>query len=64
MHQFQPKNTVTKFRSSSRSTTFKDTLPPMEHLSDEHKDYANQHNNSHKRCNEKGHHLFDLKESQ
>ena len=36
----------------------------MEHLSNDHKDYPNQHKNSHKICNEMGHLVLSLFESQ
>ena len=36
----------------------------MEHLSNDHKDHPNQHENSHKLCDEIGHHIVNLMESQ
>ena len=39
------------FTSSSRNSEFKDT----EYLSNHHKDYSNQHKNSHELCYEMGH---------
>ena len=36
----------------------------MAHLSNDHKDHRNQHENSHKLCDETGHPVFSLKESQ
>ena len=36
----------------------------MEHLSNDHKDHPNQHENSHKLCNEMEHPVFSLLESQ
>ena len=36
----------------------------MEHLSNVHEDHPNQHENSHKLCNEIGHPLFSLTEVQ
>ena len=36
----------------------------MEHLSNDHEDYPNQHENSHKLCNEIGHPVVNLLESQ
>ena len=39
-------NPLTKFTSTS-------IYPPMEHLSNDHKDRLNQHKYSHKQCNEK-----------
>ena len=36
----------------------------MEHLSNGHKDRLNQHENSHKLCNETGHAFVNLRESQ
>ena len=36
----------------------------MEHLSNDHKDCVNQHENSHKLCNETGHAVVNLVESQ
>ena len=35
----------------------------MEHLSNDHKDYLNQHENSHKLCNETGHLILSSLES-
>ena len=52
-----------KLTSSSRSTEFKDT-PPTEHLSNDHKDHPNQHENSHKSHNETGYPVLSLLESQ
>ena len=36
----------------------------MEHLSNDHEDHPNQHENSHKLCNEMGHPVLNLIESQ
>ena len=36
----------------------------MEHLSNHHKDSPNQHKNSHKLCDEMGHPVVNLMESQ
>ena len=36
----------------------------MEHLSNDHEDHPNQHENSHKLCNEMGHLIVNLMESQ
>ena len=36
----------------------------MEHLSNDHKDHPYQHKNGHKICDEKGHPLLSLNESQ
>ena len=36
----------------------------MEHLSNDHEDHPNQHENSHKLCNEMGHPIVNLMESQ
>ena len=36
----------------------------MEHLSNNHKNHLNQHENSHKLCNETGHPALNLLESQ
>ena len=36
----------------------------MEHLSDDHEDHPNQHENSHKLCNGTGHPVFSLLETQ
>ena len=36
----------------------------MEHLSNDHEDRPNQHDNSHKLCDETGHPLLNLMESQ
>ena len=41
-------NSLSKFTSSSRSTEFK-------HFSNDHKDHPNQHENSHKLCDEMQH---------
>ena len=57
-------NPHTKFTSSSRSTEFKDGRPLMEHLSNDHEDCPNQHENSHKLCNETGHLVVNLMKSQ
>ena len=35
----------------------------MEHVSNDQKDYTNQHKNSHKLCDETGHHFLSLLES-
>ena len=53
-------NPITKFTSSNRSTEF----APMEHLSNDREDHPNQQNNSHKLCNETGHPIVRLTESQ
>ena len=49
-------NPLVKF-TSSISTKLKD-------LSNDHKDHPNQHENSHKLCNETGHPVVNLMESQ
>ena len=36
----------------------------MEHLSNDHKDHPNQHENSHKLCSEMGHLVFNVMENQ
>ena len=36
----------------------------MEHLSNDHEDYSNQHENSHKLCNEMGHLIVNMMKSQ
>ena len=36
----------------------------MEQFSNDHGDHPNQHKNSHKLCNEAGHLVFNLRESQ
>ena len=36
----------------------------MEHLSNDHKDHPNQHENSHKLCDETGYPIVNLMESQ
>ena len=36
----------------------------MEHLSNDHEDHPNQYKDSHKLCDETGHHAVDLMESQ
>ena len=36
----------------------------MEYLSNDHEDHPNQHNNSHKQCNEIGHLIVNMMESQ
>ena len=56
-------NPLTKFHSNSRGTEFKD-IPPMEHLSNDHEDYPNQHKNNHKLCNEAVHLVLSLTEGQ
>ena len=57
-------NPHTKFTSSSRSTEFRDGRPPMVHLSNDHEDCPNQHENSHKLCNKTGHLTANLMKSQ
>ena len=57
-------NPLTKFISSSRSTNFKKRYPLIEHLSNDHGDRPNQHENSHKLRNETGHSVSSLMESQ
>ena len=47
-------NPLTKFTSSNKSTEFL-RYPPSEYLSNDHKDHPNQHENSHKLCDEMGH---------
>ena len=37
---------------------------PMEHLSNDHDDHPNQQENGHKLCDETGHTVLSLKESQ
>ena len=36
----------------------------MEHLSNHHEDYSNQHENSHRQCDEMGHPVVNMMESQ
>ena len=36
----------------------------MEHLSNDHKEHLNQHENSHYQCNEMGHLIVNMMESQ
>ena len=36
----------------------------MEHLSNDHKDHPDQHENSHKECNETGHPVVNMMERQ
>ena len=36
----------------------------MEHLSNDHEDHPNQHENSHKLCDEMGHPVVNMMESQ
>ena len=55
-------NPLTKVTSSTRSTELR--YLPMEHLSNDHEDHPNQHKNSHKVCNETGHPVLSLLESQ
>ena len=62
--EFTNSNPLKKFTSSSISTEFKDILPWMEHLSIDHEDHPNQHENSHKLCDERGHPVVNLMESQ
>ena len=57
-------NPLTKFTSSSRSTDFKDFNPPVEHLSNDHKDYLDEHENSHRLWDETGHPVVNMMESQ
>ena len=56
-------NPHTKFTSNSRSTQFKDILP-WKHLSNDHENHLNQHENSHKPRVETGYPVFSLLESQ
>ena len=49
-------DSFTKSNSSSRRSESKDILPW--NLSNDHEDCSNQHNNSHKQCDEKGVCLF------
>ena len=39
-------------------------IHPMEHISNNHKDLPNHHKNSHKLCDETGHPVVNLMESQ
>ena len=53
---------LTKF-TSSRSTEFKENgTSPMEHLSNDHLEHHNQHENSHNLCIEIGHPVLSLQE--
>ena len=54
-------NQLTKFTSRSGNTKFRDIL---EHLSNDHRDHANQQENSHRLCSEMRHSLLSLKKSQ
>ena len=56
-------NPLTKFISSRRSTEFKDILPwnASQMIT---KDRPNQYNDSHKQCDEMGHPLVNMMESQ
>ena len=56
-------NPLTKFTNSSRNTELKNILP-MEHLSNDHEDRPNQHENSNKLCDETGHPVLSLTGSQ
>ena len=56
-------NSSTKFNSRSRSTKLK-IYPLMEHLSNDHNGHPNQHQNSHKLCDETGHPIVNLMGSQ
>ena len=57
-------NPLIKF-TSSRSTEFKENgTSPMEHLSNDHLEHHNQHENSHNLCTEIGHPVLSLQESQ
>ena len=53
---------LTKSTSSSRIIQFR--YPPMEHLSNDHKNHLNQHGNSHKPLYEMGYPVLSLLESQ
>ena len=55
-------NLLTKFPSSSRSTEFKDILPW--NISNDHEGHPNQHENSHKQCDETGRTILNMMESQ
>ena len=61
IYQFQPS---TSSRSNKLSTRITISYPPIKHLSNDPKEHPNQHKNSQKLCNEKGHLLLTLKESQ
>ena len=56
-------NSLTKFTSSSRTTKLKNIFP-WKHLSNDHEDRPNRHENSHKLYDETGHPVLSLTESQ
>ena len=57
---------LTKYTSCSRSTELREAheYPAMEHVSNNYEDHPNQHENSHKLCDETGHPILSLTESQ
>ena len=58
-------NPLKKFTSSSRNTEFKDILAwNISHSQTSHKDHLNQHENSHKPCDETGYPLLSVTKGQ
>ena len=55
-------NSLTKLTSSSRSTELR--YPIMEHLSNDYKERPNQHENSHRLCEETEHPVLSLSQGQ
>ena len=53
-----------KFTSNSRSTKYKDNIPPTEYLSNDLEDRPNQHEKSHELCDETWHSISSLMENQ
>ena len=62
MHQFQPEATHKIHWQQQKHRA--ERYPPMEDLSNDHKNHPNQHKNSLKLCNEMGHPILNLMESQ
>ena len=62
IHQFQSEPTHKIHEQQQKHWVQR--CPPMEDLSDDNKDCPNHHKNSQKICNERGHPLVNMKESQ
>ena len=62
VHQFQPEPTHRIHLQQQKHQAYR--YPLMEHLSNDQEDHPKLHKNSHKFCDEKGHLLFNLMESQ
>ena len=62
IHPFQPEPTHKIQSQQHKHHVYRH--PPMEQLSNNQKDRPNQHKNSHKLCDDKGHPVLRLSESQ